>query len=172
MEKLAIKKKIPFIKMRELPSSRMKYMKPNRVVNVPISDSDVLKSAMTLPRGADHLATVNVAVKRELKSKWCYKGPEIVRPQVINEMLRTLKHDTRHKSYIFFPYELLDTSSKYKFIKLPLVGEHEVSEKLMSLEQAFEKLVPPILSTLKLKIANTHQQDANSFLNALLDQCR
>ena len=172
MEKLAIKKKIPFIKMRDLPSSRMKYMKPNRVVNVPISDSDVLKTAMILPRGADKLATVNVAVKRELKSKWCYKGPELVRPHVINEMLRTLKHVTMHKSYVFFPYELLDTNSKYKFIKLPLVGEQDVSKKLFSLEQAFEKLVPPILSTLKLKIENVLSQDANCFLNTLMDQCR
>lgn len=172
METLLIKKKIPFIKMREVPSSRMKYMRPNRVVNVIISDSDVVKTVKSLPRSVEELATVNVAVKRQLRRKWCYKGPEIVRPHVINEMLRTLKDVTKHKSYIFFPYELLDTSSKYKFIRLPLAGEDDVNEKLFSLEQAFEKLIPKILSTLNLKIENVHQQDANCFLETLIDQCR
>ena len=169
VEKLAIKKKIPFIKIRELPSSRMKFMK-DKVINVAISDSDVLKSALTLPRGGDTLATVNVAVKRQMKSRSCYKGPELVRPKVINEMLKILTE--KHKSYKNFPIKLLDETSKYKFITLPMVGEEDVDDKLLTLLQAFENLVPPILDSLQLKLGILESQDANSFLHAILDQCR
>ena len=170
VEKLAIKKKIPFIKIRELPSSRMKFMK-DRIINVAISDSDVLKSALTLPRGGDKLATVNVAVKRQLKSRNCYKGPELVRPKVINEMLSILK-EKKHKSYIDFPIQFLDESSKYKFITLPMVGEEETDERLMTLTQAFDNLIPPLLDSLKVRLGTITPQDPYSFLNALLDHCK
>merc|ERR1712001_557004 len=96
IEKLAVKKKIPFIKVRELPTSRMKFMR-DRIINVAISDSDVIKTALTLPRMNDKLGTVNVAVKRQMRSRTCYKGPELIRPTVINEMLTYLK--TNHNSY-------------------------------------------------------------------------
>ena len=169
LEILTIKKKMPFIKVRELPSSRMKSMHKT-VINVAISDSDILRSAKILPRDSDKLATVNVAVKRQMKSNRCYKGPELVRPQVINDMLEILTE--KHPSYKEFPVQLLDTSNKYKFITLPLVGEEEVDETLLTLDQAFDTLLTPILDGLKLKLGTITPQDANSFVNALLDQCR
>ena len=172
MEILAIKKIIPFIKVRELPSSRMKAMR-NRVINVAISDSDVLKTALTLPRLDDKLATVNLAVKRQLKKKYYYKPPELVRPKVINEMLCILK--SCHKSYKEFPIKAIDIlseSSKYKFITLPLAGEDEPDERLLTLSESYEKLIPPFLQKLKLKLGNVFPMDANCFINALLDQCR
>ena len=169
VEKLAVKKKIPFIKVRELPSSRMKFMK-DKVINVAISDSDLLKTALTLPRMGDTLGTVNVAVKRQMRSRTCFKGPELVRPKVINAMLKFLQ--AKHKSYKNFPIQFLDESSKYKFITLPLVGEDEPDENSLSLIQAYEKLVPPALEKLNLKVENITPQDANCFLSALLDQCR
>ena len=169
IEKLAVKKKIPFIKIRELPTSRMKYMR-DRVINVAISDSDVLKTALTLPRMNDKLGTINVAVKRQMRSRTYYKGPELIRPKVINEMLTYLK--TYHNSYKEFPIELLSESSKYKFITLPLVGEDEPDEKILNLTQAFEHLVPPVLESLQLKIDAIASMDANCFLRALLEQFR
>ena len=169
IEKLAVKKKIPFIKIRDLPTSRMKYMW-DRVINVPISDSDVLKTALTLPRMNDKLGTINVAMKRYMKSRRYYKEPELIRPKVINEMLTYLK--AHHNSYKEFPIELLSESSKYRFITLPLVGEDETDENLLNVTQAFEQLVPPVLESLELKFDAIASTDADCFLRALLEQFR
>ena len=171
MEILAIKKTIPFTFIQQLPRSRMPYMKKSRIINVPISDNDVLKTALSLPRLNDKLATVNLAFKARQRDKNYYKPPEIVRPKVINDMLKILQKN--HKSYKNFPIELLSESSKYKFITLPLVGEKEPDENTLTLAQAIEKLQPPILFTLKLKLGDTNIPiDANSFINALQDHIR
>ena len=70
-------------------------------------------------------------------------------------------------------FDLLSESSKYKFITLPLVGEKEPDENTLTLAQAIEKLLPPILFTLKLKLGDTNIPiDANSFINALQDHIR
>ena len=145
-------------------------MKKSRIINVPISDNDVLKTVHSLPRLNDKLATVNLAVKGRSRDRNCYKGPELVRPKVINEMLTILQD--KHKSYKEFPIDLLSISSKYKFITLPLVGEKEPSETKYTLSQAFEKLLPPVLTNLKLKLGGIIPIDANCFINSLLDQIR
>ena len=171
MEILAIKKTIPFTFIRQLPRSRMPYMKKSRIINVPISDNDVLKTVLSLPRVNDQLATVNLAFKARQRDTNYYKPPEIVRPKVINEMLKILQKN--HKSYKNFPIELLSESSKYKFITLPLVGENEPDENTPTLAQAIEKLQPPILLTLKLRRGDTNIPiDAHSFINALKDHMR
>ena len=171
MEILAIKKTIPFTFIQHLPRSRMPYMKKSRIINVPISDNDVLKTVLSLPRVNDQLATVNLAFKARQRDTNYYKPPEIVRPKVINEMLKILQKN--HKSYKNFPIELLSESSKYKFITLPLVGENEPDENTPTLAQAIEKLQPPILLTLKLRRGDTNIPiDAHSFINALKDHMR
>ena len=109
--------------MRELPSSRMKYMKPNRVVNVPISDSDVLKSAMTLPRGADQLATVNVAVKRELKEERLAPKSE-------------LKEDDVTHHLVFAINRFLDRQAKKKSVDEEKAKKFEQARDL--LKEAFD----------------------------------
>ena len=147
----------------------MKFMR-DKVINVAISDSDVLKTALTLPRMNDKLGTVNVAVKRQMRSRTCYKGPELIRPKVINDMLTYLK--VHHDSYKKFPIELLSESSKYRFITLPLVGEDEPDEKMINLSQAFEQLVPPVLESLQLRIETNAHMDANCFLTAIFEQFR
>ena len=171
MEILAIKKTIPFTFIRQLPRSRMPYMKKSRIINVPISDNDVLKTVLSLPRVNDQLATVNLAFKARQRDTNYYKPPEVVRPKVINEMLKILQKN--HKSYKNFPIKLLSESSKYKFITLPLVGENEPDENTPTLAQAIEKLQPPILLTLKLRRGDTNIPiDAHSFINALKDHMR
>ena len=169
IEKLVIKKKIPFIKIKRLPVSQMN-VSWDRVINVPISDSDVLKSALTLPRLSNNLGTINVAMKRRMQSRRYYKLPELIRPKVINEMLTYLK--TFHTSYKDFPIELLSESSKYQFINIPTVGEDAPDEKILDLNQAFEHLVPPVLERLQLEIGPMDSMDTNCFLRALLEQFR
>ena len=137
MEILAIKKTIPFTFIQHLPRSRMPYMKKSRIINVPISDNDVLKTVFSLTRVNNELATVNLAFKARQRDTNYYKPPEIVRPKFINDMLKILQKN--HKSYKNFPIELLSESSKYKFITLPLVGENEPDENTPTLAQAIEK---------------------------------
>ena len=45
-------------------------MKNLKITNVPIYDSDVLRTACFLPRTDNELGTVNVAFKRYRKSKF------------------------------------------------------------------------------------------------------
>ena len=171
MEILAIKKTIPFTFIQHLPRSRMPYMKKSRIINVPISDNDVLKTVFSLPRVNNELATVNLAFKARQRDTNYYKPPEIVRPKFINDMLKILQKN--HKSYKNFPIELLSESSKYKFITLPLVGENEPDENTPTLAQAIEKFQDQILLYFNLRRGDTNIPiDANSFINALQDHMR
>ena len=129
-----------------------------------------MKSVLSLPRLNDELATVNLAVKGRLRDKNYYKSPELVRPKVINDMLKILID--KHKSYHKVNPDILSESSKYKFITLPLVGEKEPNENILTLDQAFEKLTPLVLSNLKLKLNEIIPINANCFINSLLDQIR
>ena len=130
-----------------------------------------MKTVLSLPRVNDQLATVNLAFKARQRDSNYYKPPEIVRPKVINDMLKILKKN--HKSYKNFPIELLSESSKYKFITLPLVGEKEPDENTLTLAQAIEKFQNQILLTFNLRRGDTNIPiDANSFINALQDHMR
>ena len=171
MEILAIKKTIPFTSIQQLPRSRMPYMKKSRIINVPISDNDVLKTVFSLPRVNDKLATVNLAFKTRQKERNYYKAPEVVRPNVINDMLKILQKE--HKSYKDFPIELLSETSKYKFMTIPLVGEKEPDENTLTLTHVITNLLPTTLSFLKLRLGNINIPiDANSFIYALQDHIR
>ena len=150
IEKLTTKMILPFIKIRELPTSRMKQQY-EKIVNVAISDNDILNTNIRLPRMSDKLGTVNVAIKRDHQYP-TYRKPELVRPKIINEVLSILK--LRHKYYRFFPIKFLSEDSKYQFMRLPLIGVNAPNEKSLSLSDAFESLVPSVLEKLKLKSSN------------------
>ena len=49
LEKQLIVKSLLFIKVRELPKTRMQAMN-DRVINVPIEDGDLIKEVTSLPR--------------------------------------------------------------------------------------------------------------------------
>ena len=177
LEKLMTKKVLPFIKLRNLPRSGMKAMN-SKIVNVKISDSDLVKTATQLPRTANELGTVNVCMKRELKSPNYFKMPELIRPAKVNNILKILA--SQHKSYMpskenkykGFPIELIKENSKYKFIKLPYIGEDPMDEKLLKISDALDKLMPPVLEELGLKMSEKTPEDQNSFIHALFDQFR
>ena len=177
LEKLMTKKMLPFITLRELPRSGMKVTN-NKIVNVKISDSDIIKTTTQLPRKTNELGVVNVAMKREMKSPYYFKSPELIRPAKVNKMLKILA--SQHKSYMpskennykGFPIELLKENSKYKFIKLPYVGEDPVDENLYTIDKALENLMPPVLKELGLTMSHKTPQDYNSFIHAMIDQFR
>ena len=134
---MMIKKKLIFIKVRELHASRMLEMN-GKIVNVPIEDTDLLKSCSSLPRMDNQLATVNVAFKRRRKG-YTYRKPELIRPKKINEALSYLK--AKHPSYKKFPIKWLKCPNKYMFANLPLIGKLlEDEEDLPTLDDAFDYL--------------------------------
>ena len=95
----------------------------DRVINVPIGDDDLLKTARSLPRSSDNgLVPINLKRKMDLKS--CYKS-ELIRPEKIYKALFWLKEN--HPSYkdiqikdfdswmneVLFDYESNETEARY-----------------------------------------------------------
>ena len=170
----------------EKKTSLMKYMTRN-VVNVPISDSDIIKSVSYLPRTENNLGMVNVAFKRERK-RFYYRKPELIRPSKVNEALLYLK--SKHPSYKDFDIEYINNPNKYMFCHLPLIGQLlEDEENLSTLDDAYDflkssELLTEILCPLGKRNAESYglllknlireraPQDKNSFIHALRDQIR
>ena len=186
LELLMIKKKIVFLKVRDLKNSGMKQMK-GKITNVPIQDEDVLKTAGILPRMEDELGTVNVAFKYMRKGPY-YRKAELIRPKKINEALRYLEKN--HPSYFNFPIEYLKDPKKYKFVNLPLIGYFEEDQaNLKNLDDAYSflensKLLTELLSPLLQRsqenyqnfmhqlVVNKSPRGPDSFIHALFDQMR
>ena len=186
LESMMIKKKLIFIKVRTLQASRMLQM-VGKIANVPIEDSDMLKSCSFLPRMVNQLGTVNVAFRRTRKG-YTYRKPELVRPQKINKALCYLK--AKHPSYHKFPIKWLKCPNKYMFANLPLIGKLlEDEENLPTLDDAFDYLRKNSLLTEWLyplgkrsgecyeKLMNKLIREKtpygnDSFLHALMDQIR
>ena len=77
----------------------------DRVVNVPISDDDVVKQVNALPRTQENDGTINLKMKRKMEYKTYYKA-EAVRPKAIYDALRYLKeHHPEYKNMKILPYE-------------------------------------------------------------------
>ena len=64
----------------------------DRIVNVPISDEDLVKTVTTLPRTPKNDGTINLQYKRKMEYKTYYKT-ESVRPHLILEALVYLKNN-------------------------------------------------------------------------------
>ena len=191
LELMLIKKKLVFIKVRELNTSRMLAMN-NRVTNVPISDTDLFKTCSLLPRKHDELGTVNVAFKRIRKSPYYYRKPELIRPKKVNDALEYLQEF--HPSYAEKVMEIkkLNDKNTYNFANLPLIGQLLEDEKnLPTLEDCFDYLskndlllewLNPLLEKTEdnygillaklLRQQSPQPQGKDSFLNGLIDQMR
>ena len=158
-----------------------------KVVNVPIEDSDMLKSCSFLPRMGNQLGTVNVAFRRRKKG-YTYRKPELVRPAKINAALAYLK--AKHPSYHKFPIKWLKCPNKYMFANLPLIGKLlEDEENLPKLDDAFDYLRKNSLLTEWLYPLGKRSEECyeklmnklirkktpygnDSFLHGLMDQIR
>ena len=91
LEKQLIKKNLPFLKVRKLPKTQMDVIN-DKVVNVPISDDDLIKNVNCLPRTKETNGFVNLKMKRQMKSKTYYKM-ETVRPDKVYNALLWLKEN-------------------------------------------------------------------------------
>ena len=164
----------------------MKVMK-GTIANVPIEDTDLLKSAATLPRMPDELGTVNVAFHR-MKNRFSYRKPELVRPKKVNDALKYLQE--HHPSYKQFKVEYLNEKNKFLFASLPLIGPAlQDEENLLNLNDAFNymKQTPFLSDVLNPLIKKTEEsyrvfmdtviqertpQNKDSFIHALIQQIR
>ena len=90
-----LSKNILFLKVRQLPKTRMNTLN-DRVICVPIEDDDVVKTVDSLPRNSTNNGLVWVRFKRQLGKKSHYLS-EMVRPQKIYEALHCLK--SHHPAY-------------------------------------------------------------------------
>ena len=95
LEKQIIKKSLPFIKMRQLPKTRMPIVN-DRLINVPITDDDVLQTVTSLPRTPDKDGFINLKLKRKMEYK-SYHMIETVRPHYVYDSLAYLKDN--HPEY-------------------------------------------------------------------------
>ena len=72
LEKQLIVKNLIFIKVRQLPKTRMMAMH-DRVINVPVPDNNIAKRVTTLPRTEESSGMINVGIKRKLNMKNYHK---------------------------------------------------------------------------------------------------
>ena len=73
LEKQLIVKNLIFIKVRQLPKSRM-FALNDRVINVPVEDDNIAKTVLSLPRTEENSGMVNIGLKRKLNMKNYHKG--------------------------------------------------------------------------------------------------
>ena len=74
LEKQLIVKNLIFIKVRQLPKTRMMAMN-DRVINLPIGDENIAKQVTSLPRTKDNSGMICVGLKRKSNMKNYFKGP-------------------------------------------------------------------------------------------------
>merc|ERR1739838_648646 len=91
IEKQLIVKNLVFIKIRNLPKTRMEAMN-DRVINVPIPDDNIAKNVNTLPRNENNSGMVNVKIKRTMKMKNFHKAGMINPPRVYDCLNQLVKH--------------------------------------------------------------------------------
>ena len=77
----------------------------DKIVNVPISDDDIIKNVISLPRTKETNGFVNLKMKRRLQYKHYYKM-ETVRPEMVYKALLFLKENNPfYRDIKIIPYE-------------------------------------------------------------------
>ena len=84
-----IAKDLLFMKIFKLPKSRMPATK-DKIINVPLTNSDIQRTANLLPRSLDESSLVNVQLKRTKDLKNVH-SQALVRPEKLIEALRFLQ---------------------------------------------------------------------------------
>jgi hypothetical protein len=95
LEKQLIAKSLVFIKVRQLPKTRMDAMN-DRVINAAIEDDDIIKHVTSLPRTEQNSGMITVGMKRKMDIK-NYHKLGMIRPENIYKALLYLKDN--HPDY-------------------------------------------------------------------------
>ena len=104
LEKQLIVKNLIFIKVRQLPKTRMDAMN-DRVINVPISDENISKRVTSLPRTSDNSGMVNIGLKRKLNMK-NYHKQGLINPHRVYQACEYLIKN--HPAYMSIKLESYD----------------------------------------------------------------
>ena len=104
LEKQLIVKNLVFIKVRQLPKTRMAAMN-DRVINVPISDDNIAKRVTSLPRTEDNSGMVNIGLKRKLNMTNYHKHGLIDPDRVYQACEHLIKHHPAYKNIKLATYE-------------------------------------------------------------------
>ena len=89
LEGSLIAKNLIFQKIYQLPKSRWTAL-TDRIINVPITNEDILNTVESLPRTPKEAGLIGVALKRKLEYKNTHKR-QLVNPHKILKMLALLR---------------------------------------------------------------------------------
>ena len=98
IEQCTIARNLLFMKMHQLPKSRMAGVK-DKLVNVPVHEEDVMKTIKSFPRTPHESGVIPIKLKRKKEYKNTHKEEYISIPKIM-AALRTLK-SLGHKYYQF-----------------------------------------------------------------------
>ena len=110
LERQMIQKNMPFLKIRRRPRTRMPALN-DRVINIPIGDTDLIKNAMALPRTANQIGLISLKIKRKLNYQTHHRL-ECMRPQKVNEALKCLS--SMHPQYKDIEINLLEEHTEWQ----------------------------------------------------------
>ena len=140
LEKQLIVKNLVFIKIRQLPKTRMEAMN-DRVINVPITDDNIAKRVTSLPRTEDNSGLVNVGLKRKLNMKNYHKHGLINPDRVYHACEYLVKHHPAYKNIKLTNYEEWAKNCPTLFSHTDKSDEEEAgdSSEEETVEKSFQK---------------------------------
>ena len=104
LEKQLIVKNLIFIKVRQLPKTRMSALN-DRVINVPIEDDNIAKTVASLPRTENSSGMINIGLKRKLNMKNLHKFGLISPNRVYEACKYLIQHHPDYKNIKLANYE-------------------------------------------------------------------
>ena len=112
LEQSLIARSLIFMKIHQLPKSRMGCMK-DRLIYVPINENDVLNNLDTVIRTPSEAGILPVKVKRKLEYKHSYQEEYVSIPKIVASL--RLLHKLKHPSYTFLTEEKINEYEKKCF---------------------------------------------------------
>ena len=112
LEQSLIARSLIFMKIHQLPKSRMGCMK-DRLIYVPINENDVLNNLDTVIRTPSEAGILPVKVKRKLEYKQSYQEEYVSIPKIVASL--RLLHKLKHPSYTFLTEEKINEYEKKCF---------------------------------------------------------
>ena len=131
LEQQLIAKNLLFMKIKKLPRSRMGAI-IDRVINVPLQDDDIEKTAASLPRTLDDSGLVTVKLKRMRALKNVH-NEALIRPTKVLQALSKLKelgnpHYLTVETNINFAEESL-AQDEMAWTRLTAITEHDTDQE-------------------------------------------
>ena len=162
LENNIIAKRILFQKIYQLPKSRMSACK-DKLINIPISEEDVINSIESLPRTPNEAGLLEVQLKRKMEYENVHKQ-SYVDPRKIYKSLEFLK-EHGHPHYQFYDdintYENRCKAEDSKGCQLVFVDENEIAD-VVNIDAYSDKIKEEDSSKSYCEKEGTNKGDDNS----------